>query len=74
MSVYRPRIIDMELDQLLPQLPAISIEGPKGVCKTATAQRRASTVYALDDLAQRELLSADPERLERATTPVLLDE
>jgi predicted AAA+ superfamily ATPase len=62
------------LDELLGGLPAISLEGPKGVGKTATAQRRAATVFALDDATQRELLTADPQRLDRAPTPILVDE
>ncbi len=37
---YQPRIVDSELDDLLPGLAAIAIEGPKGVGKTATARRR----------------------------------
>lgn len=40
---YRRRIVDEELDALLPSLPAISIEGPKGVGKTATALTRSSS-------------------------------
>jgi predicted AAA+ superfamily ATPase len=71
---YQTRIVDQELDDLLVGLPAISIEGPKGVGKTATAQRRATTVLALDDAAQRELLRADPQRLDRASGLVLVDE
>lgn len=72
--MYQPRVVDRELDELLLGLPAISLEGPKGVGKTATALRRARTVYALDEPAQRELWRADPERLERSPGPVLLDE
>jgi uncharacterized protein len=71
---YRTRVVDGELDELLPGLPAISLEGPKGVGKTATAARRARTVFALDDAAARELLRADPRRLDRSPTPVLVDE
>ncbi len=74
MRDYRPRVVDAELDELLPGLPAISLEGPKGVGKTATATRRAGTVIALDDPVQRELLRADPPRLDRSPTPVLVDE
>jgi predicted AAA+ superfamily ATPase len=73
-GVYRTRVVDGELDQLLPGLSAISLEGPKGVGKTATAARRARTVVALDDAAARELLRADPRRLDRSPTPVLVDE
>jgi predicted AAA+ superfamily ATPase len=71
---YQPRVVDQELDELLGGLPAISLEGPKGVGKTATAQRRAATVFAMDEATQRELLTADPQRLDRASTPVLIDE
>jgi predicted AAA+ superfamily ATPase len=71
---YQLRAVDQELDELLGGLPAISLEGPKGVGKTATAQRRAATVFAMDDATQRDLLTADPQRLDRASAPVLIDE
>jgi len=71
---YRTRVVDGELDELLPGLPAISLDGPKGVGKTATAVRRAGTVFGLDDPAQCELLRADPGRLDRSPAPVLIDE
>ena len=74
MSSYQDRVVDLELDDLLPSLPAISLEGPKGVGKTATAMRRAATSFALDDPAARELLRADPGRLDRSPAPVLVDE
>ena len=74
MPAYHHRIVDDELDELLTGLSAVSLEGPKGVGKTATAQRRARTVFALDDPAQRELLLADPDRLDRVPGPVLIDE
>jgi uncharacterized protein len=71
---YQTRVVDTELDELLAGLAAISLEGPKGVGKTATAQRRAHTTFALDDPVQRELIAADPQRLETAVGPVLIDE
>ena len=74
MLPYQLRAVDQELDELLGGLPAISLEGPKGVGKTATAQRRAATVFAMDDATQRELLTADPQRLDRSPAPVLVDE
>jgi uncharacterized protein len=74
MLPYQLRAVDQELDELFGGLPAISLEGPKGVGKTATAQRRAATVFAMDDATQRELLTADPQRLDRAPAPVLVDE
>ncbi len=71
---YLRRFVDDELDALLPGLAAVSLDGAKGVGKTETATRRARTVIALDDAAQRDLLQADPARLARASKPVLVDE
>lgn len=71
---YLKRIVDGELDELLPQLPAISLEGPKGVGKTETARRRAETIHELDDPAQRTIIEADPSRVLSGDPPLLIDE
>jgi predicted AAA+ superfamily ATPase len=71
---YRRRVIDDELDELVGALPALALEGPKGVGKTATAQRRASTVVRLDEPAQRQIAEAEPVRALAGSGPVLLDE
>ncbi len=71
---YRSRVVDDELSELMASLAAIAIEGPKGVGKTATASRRATTIHALDDPAQRSVAVADPSRLLDAPPPVLIDE
>lgn len=71
---YRPRIIDKEMDELLPGLAALALEGPKGVGKTATALQRARTVYRLDDRAQRLAVEAATYAALRAQAPVLFDE
>lgn len=71
---YRPRIVDLELDELLVGLPAIALEGPKAVGKTETAKRRAATVHALDDPGQRQVAQAAPDRLTRGAPPLLIDE
>jgi predicted AAA+ superfamily ATPase len=71
---YVSRIVDTDLDELLPSLPAIALEGAKGIGKTATARRRARTVIQLDDPAQRELMEAAPGRLRTAEPPILIDE
>lgn len=73
-SGYRQRVVDAELDDLLPYLPALALEGPKGVGKTATALRRARTVHRLDDRAERTIIEADPHRLTLGEPPVLIDE
>lgn len=71
---YKARIIDAELDELLPFLAAISVEGAKGVGKTATAERRATSVVRLDQGAQRAIAEADPGAMLERRPPILLDE
>jgi len=73
-ETYIPRLVDIVLDELLAQLPAISIDGARGVGKTATAARRAATVLSLDDATQRETLRENPEALRTVPGPVLIDE
>lgn len=74
MPPYVDRIVDGELDHLLTALPAVAIEGAKGVGKTATALRRAGTVRKLDDPTQQAIAQGAPERLLHGDPPVLLDE
>ena len=71
---YRTRVVDAELDALLPFLPALSLEGPKGVGKTATATERAGTVVRLDDPAVLEVIVARPARLADGVAPIVIDE
>jgi predicted AAA+ superfamily ATPase len=55
-------------------LSAVSLEGPKGVGKTATARRRCGTEYLLDVPGEMAVARADPNRLVRGTEPILIDE
>ncbi len=71
---YRRRIIDDELDELVSGLPAIALEGPKAVGKTATALQRAASVYRLDDEGERSIAEADSSRLLEGERPILIDE
>lgn len=73
-SLYIPRAIDAELDELLTMLPALAIEGAKGVGKTYTARQRARTSHALDAPGAVDFYGADPHRLISGDPPVLLDE
>lgn len=73
-SSYLRRIADDEMDQLIDSLPAIALEGAKGVGKTATAVRRARSIRALDDPATREIVAADPSRVVTGEAPILIDE
>lgn len=74
MVSYVRRILDAELDALLTDLPAISIEGCKGVGKTVTARRRSSAIFELDDERQAALLAANPGALQAEAGTVLIDE
>jgi predicted AAA+ superfamily ATPase len=71
---YRRRIVDEILDELQPHLRALSIHGPKGVGKTATALQRAASVVDLSLAGQREVIAADPSILTSLPGPVLVDE
>ena len=71
---YHPRILDLELDELLPSVAAIAIDGPKGVGKTATASERAHGLLNLDSGTTRAVVRADPTTVLRAARPVLIDE
>lgn len=71
---YTNRVIDAELDRMLDELPAVALVGPKAVGKTATAQRRATTVVDLSDPDETDLVGADLRRVARLRRPVLVDE
>ena len=71
---YVRRVVDDYLDELLPHLPAVALEGAKGVGKTSTAQQRAATVLRLLDPGQRQTIAADPTVIRHLPKPLLLDE
>lgn len=71
---YLPRIIDGELDELFGDLPALAIDGPKGVGKTTTAEQRVHGLVRLDSRAAREAFEADPDLVLQRARPVLIDE
>ena len=71
---YQRRVVDAELDELVPALPALSLEGPRGVGKTSTARRRSGTVVCLDDPGVLEVITAQPDRLAIGTPSIVIDE
>lgn len=72
---YRPRLIDPLLDELLAQLPAMLVLGPRTAGKTTTLERRAATVVRLDRQTGAAAFEADPDvALRGLPEPVLLDE
>jgi predicted AAA+ superfamily ATPase len=72
---YRRRLIDPLLDELLLELPALLVLGPRASGKTTTLSRRAATVVRLDVEAEAAAFIADPDAALRGLRePVLLDE
>ena len=71
---YTTRTIDQLLDEYLPYLPAIAIEGPKGVGKTETALQRATTTLRMDAPAVVEMVQADSSLVANPTGTLLIDE
>ncbi|RRD48840.1 ATP-binding protein [Arachnia propionica] len=71
---YRRRVLDDLLDELFPHLPAIAIEGAKGVGKTATARQHSRSEVQLDDPVRRQALSDHPDSIQDEPSPLLIDE
>jgi hypothetical protein len=71
---YCRRIVDDLLDDLLAEIAAVALEGPKAVGKTASATQRAATVFPLDQELRREAFLNADRPLEHAAPPILLDE
>jgi len=72
---YVRRLADARLAELLNELPAIMVTGPRAAGKTTMARRLAAGVLRLDDPAQAAVVAADPDAaLRRVPEPVLLDE
>jgi len=72
---YRPRLVDGLLEELLDELPAVMLTGPRATGKTTTAERHATSAVHLDRPAEAAVFRADPDvALRQHDEPVLLDE
>ena len=71
---YVRRVVDAQLDTLLPELGAILLDGPKAVGKTETALQRAQTTRRLNRPEVRAIAEADGDLMLAGPYPVLLDE
>lgn len=72
---YRKRLLDPLIEELLTELPALLLVGPRATGKTTTAARYAKTIVRLDQEAQAIAFRADPDSaLSGLEEPVLLDE
>jgi predicted AAA+ superfamily ATPase len=75
MVAYRPRLVDDLLEELMSDLPAILIVGPRGAGKTTTALLHATSLVRLDVPAQAGAFRADPDDyLNSLPPPVVIDE
>ena len=73
--MYRARVVNRELKDLLSSLGAVVIEGPKACGKTETARQVAESEVRLDvDLNARQAASIDPSLVLDGAVPRLLDE
>lgn len=71
---YIRRIIDHALDELMPDLAAIALEGAKGVGKTATASQRVATIFDLSVPTDRAAVAANVDVVTQVPGPILIDE
>jgi predicted AAA+ superfamily ATPase len=71
---YQPRTVDNLLKELVGGLPAVCVEGAKGVGKTASAGRLAASTLELDLGGLRENVAADPRIIATMPPPTLIDE
>lgn len=74
LMTYLDRTVDAELDELLPHVAAVALDGPKGVGKTETAGRRVSHTFSLDNPDQRKIVAADFDLQALPEGGVLFDE
>ncbi|MCL2047034.1 MAG: AAA family ATPase, partial [Oscillospiraceae bacterium] len=68
------RLIEPYLINLMKEFPAIAIDGLKGVGKTVSTKKIASTAYELDKPRDYEIIANIPETLLQVSSPVLIDE
>jgi len=75
MPDYLARLVDGVATELLSELPALLLDGPRACGKTTSAARLARTVVRLDRPADAMAFQADPDAALRGLEePVLLDE
>lgn len=75
MARYLSRLVDSLLGELLAELPAVLVLGPRATGKTTTAARHAESIIRLDRPAEAAAFRADPDAaLAAFDEPVVLDE
>jgi predicted AAA+ superfamily ATPase len=72
---YQPRLVDGLINELVAEVSAVSLVGPRASGKTTTARQHAATVISLDTPGVAEVFRSDPDAALRGLAePVLLDE
>lgn len=72
---YKPRLVDGLIAELLAELPAVMVTGPRAAGKTTTAARHAASIVRLDRPAEAAVFRADADvALTEYEEPILLDE
>ncbi len=75
MDAYVPRLLDLELSDVLTSHPAVLVVGPRACGKTTTTRRLCRSILRLDVPAQAAVVRADPDAaLRDLTEPILIDE
>lgn len=75
MPAYRERAADRLIQDLLNELPALLLVGPRATGKTTTAMKHVATTVRLDSPGDAVAFRADPDSALRGLKePVLLDE
>jgi predicted AAA+ superfamily ATPase len=71
---YLPRLVDRALSELLSDVPAVLVVGPRACGKTTSAARVCSDRLRLDRIEDRTAVRLDPDRAITRSEPVLIDE
>jgi len=74
MKKYYDRLIEPYLETLMQEFPAIAVDGLKGVGKTVSSKRLASTVFELDRPRDYDQIANTPDILVSEEAPILIDE
>ncbi len=73
--IYRPRLADRRLRELVQDFPAVLVNGPRAAGKTTTARQICRDMVSLDRPAHAVAFRADPDAaLRKLDEPALIDE